>query len=101
LDFWGKFRRAITAADDNLQASVEGYDAAIVTLLGDIATNYVNVRQYQEQIELAKANVELQRGVLKIVQARLDAGRTSELDVDQAQAQLSQNEAAIPQFDIK
>ena len=101
LDFWGKFRRAVTAADANLQASVEDYDAAIVTLLGDVATNYVNVRQYQEQIELSKANVELQRGVLKIVQARLDAGRTSELDVDQAQAQLSQTEASIPLLEVK
>ena len=37
LDFWGQFRRAVAAADDNLDASVEGYDAAIVTMLGDIA----------------------------------------------------------------
>lgn len=98
LDFWGRFRRAVTAADDQLQASVEGYDGVLITLLGDVATNYVQVRQYQEQIELAKSNVELQRGVLKIVQARLDAGRTSELDVDQAQSTLSQTEAQIPLF---
>ena len=100
LDFWGRFRRAVTAADDQLQASVEGYDAVLVTLLGDVAANYVQVRTFQEQIELAKANVELQRGVLKIVQARLDAGRTSELDVDQAQSTLSQTEAQIPAFKI-
>ena len=61
LDFWGRFRRAVTAADDNLDASVEGYDAALVTMLGDIAQNYVEVRTDQERIVFLKANAELQR----------------------------------------
>jgi NodT family efflux transporter outer membrane factor (OMF) lipoprotein len=59
------------------------------------------MRQYQEQIELTKQNVKLQRDVLKIVQARLDAGTVSELDVAQQQSQLSQIEAAIPVFEIQ
>jgi NodT family efflux transporter outer membrane factor (OMF) lipoprotein len=100
LDFWGRFRRAVEAANASLDASVEDYDDALVSLIGDVATNYIQIRQYQEQIELAKANVQLQRDVLKIVQARLDAGRTSELDVDQAQTTLSQTEAQIPQLEI-
>jgi len=100
LDFWGQFRRTVLAAEAQLDASVENYDAVLVTLLGDVATNYVQMRQYQEQIALAKQNVKLQTDVLKIVQARLDAGRTSELDVDQAQSTLSQTEAQIPAFEI-
>src|SRR5205823_1261766 len=44
LDFWGRFRRAVENADANLDASVEDYDFALVTLLGDVATNYVNLR---------------------------------------------------------
>src|SRR5262249_10543779 len=41
LDFWGRFRRAIEAADADLDASVADYDGALVTLLADVATNYV------------------------------------------------------------
>ncbi len=100
LDFWGRFRRAVLAGEAQLDSSVEDYDAVLVTLVGDVATSYVLMRQYQEQIALATQNVKLQTDVLKIVQARLDAGRTSELDVDQAQSTLAQTEAQIPAFEI-
>src|SRR5262249_36008003 len=49
LDFWGRFRRAIEAANDNLDALVENYDDVLVTLLGDIATTYVTVRTVQQE----------------------------------------------------
>ena len=100
LDFWGQFRRTVLAAEAQLDYSVEDYDAVLVTLLGDVATNYVQMRQYQEQIVLAKHNVELQEDVLKIVQARFKFGRANELDVDQAQSTLSQTAAQVPAFEI-
>ena len=100
LDFWGRFRRAVIAAEEQLDGSVEDYDQALVTLVGDVATNYVQMRQTQQQIELAQKNVELQTDVLKIVRARFDNGRTSELDVDQAESNLSQTKASIPAFEI-
>ena len=101
LDFWGQFRRAVAAADDNLDANVEGYDAAIVTMLGDIAQNYVRVRTDQEQIKTQQANVELQRGVLQFIEKRLNAGfRQTELDFDQALSNVKQTEAAIPALEI-
>jgi NodT family efflux transporter outer membrane factor (OMF) lipoprotein len=101
IDFWGYFRRYIASTRDLLEFSIEDYDATLVTVLGDIALNYVNARQYQEQIELQKANAALQRGILEITQARFAAGRVGELDVDQAQATLSQTEAQIPAFEIQ
>ena len=89
------------AAKANLDASVENYDAVLVTLLGDVAQYYVTMRQSQEQIELARQNVKLQRDVLKIVQARFEAGTVTELDVAQQQTTLSQTEAQIPAFEIQ
>jgi NodT family efflux transporter outer membrane factor (OMF) lipoprotein len=100
LDFWGRFRRAVKSTDDQFEGSVEDYDAALVTLVGDVASNYVQMRQSQEQIVLAQQNVKLQSDVLKIAAARLDAGRATELDVDQAQTTLSQTKATIPAFEI-
>ena len=82
LDFWGRFRRAVAAADDNLDASVEGYDAALVTMLGDIAQNYVRGPHGPgADQDCQQANVELQRGVLDYIEMRLNAGfRQTELD---------------------
>jgi NodT family efflux transporter outer membrane factor (OMF) lipoprotein len=96
LDFWGQFRRAVEAADAQLDASVAGYDQVLITLLAQVAQNYVEVRTDQQQIAILKANVELQSGILKIVQTRLRAGTVSELDVDQAVSNLKQIEAQIP-----
>ena len=55
LDFWGRFRRAVLASEVQLDASAASYDDVLVTLLGDIATNYVQMRVYEQQIELARA----------------------------------------------
>jgi len=100
LDFWGRFRRAIEASDADLNASVEFYDDVLVTLLGDVATAYVNIRLYEQQIMLTRANVELQRQTLILVKARFEGGQVSELDVDQAQSLLSQTESQIPVLEI-
>ncbi|HEY2841877.1 MAG TPA: efflux transporter outer membrane subunit [Pirellulales bacterium] len=100
LDFWGRYRRAIEAADAELNASVEDYDDVMVTLLGDIATAYVNMRIYEAQIAYTQANVQLQQQTLTIATARFKGGLVTELDVDQAQSILSQTEAQIPQLEI-
>ena len=97
----GRIRRTVLAAETQLDSSLADYDDVLVSLLGDVATNYVLIRQYQEQIHSAKENVRMQREVLKIVQARFDAGSVSELDVAEAQSILSQTEAQIPQLEIQ
>jgi NodT family efflux transporter outer membrane factor (OMF) lipoprotein len=97
-DFWGNFRRAVESAEATLDASVENYDAALVTLLGDVATAYVEIRTLQAEITFTQANVDLLRKTLGIAEARFKAGTTSELDVDQAQTNLSQTAALIPQL---
>ncbi len=102
LDFWGRYRRMVLEAADNLEASCFGYDAVLVTLLGDVAASYVTIRTDQERIELLKNNVELQRGVLQFVERRFKAGfRVNELDVDQARSTLAQTAAQIPVVEIE
>lgn len=101
LDFWGRFRRSIEAARDTLNASIEDYDDVLVTLLGDVATQYVTLRTVEKQIVLAKANIGLQRETLILAQARFKGGQATELDVDQAQSTLSQTEALVPQLEVQ
>ena len=100
IDFWGRFRRAIEADAANLDASVNDYDNVLVTLLGDVATNYVQMRTFQGRIECAQANATLQRKTLEIADAQFRAGRRDQLDVFQARSTLEQTEAQIPELEI-
>jgi NodT family efflux transporter outer membrane factor (OMF) lipoprotein len=97
LDFWGRFRRAIEAADDTLDASVENYDDVLVTLVGDVAATYVQIRTLQRQIAYARETLALQRQSLEIARAKFKGGQTSEVDVKQGQSDVSTTEALIEQ----
>jgi NodT family efflux transporter outer membrane factor (OMF) lipoprotein len=101
LDFWGLFRRAIESADDALDASVEDYDYVLVTLLGDVARNYVRLRTLEQQIAYVRTNVELQKITLDIARARFKGGQATELDVDQAESILDQTQALIPFLQVE
>jgi NodT family efflux transporter outer membrane factor (OMF) lipoprotein len=100
LDFWGRFRRAVEADEATLDASVWNYDDVLVTLLGDVAADYVQYRTLEQRIKTAQKNVDLQRKTLQIVEGQLKAGIVGELDVDQARSTLEQTEAGIPELEI-
>ena len=95
-DFWGKFRRNIESSDASLMATVSSYDDVLVTLIGDIAATYVNIRTQQERLEVARDNIKAQRRSLHIANVRFENGATTELDVQQARALLYSTEASIP-----
>lgn len=99
LDIWGKFRRGIESAEANLEASVEDYDAILVSLMAETASTYVEYRTAQQRLAFARANMEAQEGSLDIVTARRDAGKVSDLDVAQTTATLKNTEQLIPQFE--
>jgi NodT family efflux transporter outer membrane factor (OMF) lipoprotein len=100
LDVWGRFRRLIESDWAALDASVEDYDAVLVTLLGDVATSYTQMRTTEQRIAYAKQNVAIQEETLRIVDARFRAGTGNQLDVDQARSTLDQTRAAIPELEI-
>jgi NodT family efflux transporter outer membrane factor (OMF) lipoprotein len=96
LDFWGKFRRGIESADADVLSSVADYDSVLVTLVSDVATNYILIRALEEQIGYSKANVELQKDTLALTDTRFKAGAVSELDVATARATLANTQALVP-----
>jgi len=101
LDLWGKFRRGVQSADNSFLASVADYDDVLVTLTGDVASSYVQIRTTQRQIEIARENVERQREALQIAQARFNEGVATGRDVDQATNVLGTTEASVPQLEIQ
>jgi NodT family efflux transporter outer membrane factor (OMF) lipoprotein len=95
LDFWGRFRRAIEAADANLDVSVENYDDVLVILISEVALSYSNVRIAEQRLDYAKQNVDIQRGSLHLAEERLRHGIVTRLDVTQAISNLEQTDASI------
>ena len=96
IDLFGRIRRGVEAATAQYDASVEDYRDVLVTLLGDIALNYLEVRTLQARLIFARSNIDAQRESLALTQARFDAGLTSALDVAQAESNLGRSEAEVP-----
>jgi NodT family efflux transporter outer membrane factor (OMF) lipoprotein len=96
LDFWGRYRRGIEAADANLAGSIANYDDMLVTLTGEVASAYVILRTLEERLAIAQRNVDVQKRSLKIADVRFRNGITTELDVQQAKALLYNTESLIP-----
>lgn len=101
-DLWGRIRRNIESANANLDASVENYDDALVTLLADVATNYVQYRITQQRLKIARANVRIQEDILALVeqQEKVGINKVTKLDVNQARTVLEQTRATIPALEI-
>jgi len=96
LDFWGRFRRAIEAADANLDAQCANYNNVLVLLQAEVAANYIQMRAYEERLQLARKNVDLQKETLRIITLRERSGLVTDLDVQQATYNLGQTESMIP-----
>jgi outer membrane protein, multidrug efflux system len=96
LDFFGRVRRGIQAARAEEQASAAGLRDAQVTVTAEVARNYFVLRGLQDQLAVAVRNADNQTQTLKVTQARLEAGRGTELDTARAEAQVKTTLASIP-----
>jgi len=100
LDFWGRFRRGIEAADAGLLASIASYDDTLVLLAAQVADTYTVIRTTQEQLRISHENIVLQQRSYDIVDVMFRYGASNELDVQQAEALLLSTQASIPGLDI-
>lgn len=100
IDVWGKVRRGIESADSAYLAAVARYDDVLVTLIGDVASAYVQLRTFEARLQIARANVERQREALRIAAARFRGGVVTKRDVYQAENVLGATQAAIPELTV-
>ncbi len=100
LDFWGRFRRAMESANANLDSSVENFDYVLVTLLADVATNYVQYRVAQQRIKIARANIQTQESLVALLERQEKVGTSTKLDVEQLRTLLEQTRSTIPALQI-
>jgi multidrug efflux system outer membrane protein len=96
IDVFGGVRRNVEAADATIEATVEDRRDILVTLLGDVAKNYIDLRGFQRRLDVTRANLKAQQESLELTQVRFQAGLASDLDVAQAEAQANSTAAQIP-----
>lgn len=99
LDLFGANRRGVEAAAYAVDAAINDLDAALLTLVGDIASNYIDARGYQARAALARRTAASQRETAALTQRKLDAGGASAVDVANATGQAASTEAAIPELE--
>ncbi|RKR38175.1 efflux transporter outer membrane subunit [Paraburkholderia sp. BL17N1] len=96
IDFWGKYRRQIESDRAQLRVSEAAYDNALVSLFGDVANAYIDLRALEQRIVVAQQNLKSVQQSLTLTQARYKHGASSQLDVEQAATLVAETEAQIP-----
>jgi NodT family efflux transporter outer membrane factor (OMF) lipoprotein len=99
IDLFGSKRRAVEAANADIDAAVENQRDVLVTLLAEVARNYIEARGFQYRLKIARENIAIQQETVKITRAKFKAGLTSELNADQAEALLATTQAQAPTFE--
>ena len=96
IDVFGGTRRAVEAADAGIGASEADLRDVLVSLLAEVALNYIDLRSIQAQLAVATDNLAIQGDSWQLTQWRAEAGLVSVLDVEQARYALEQTRAQVP-----
>ena len=99
IDLFGGLRRGQEAAAARVSASEAGISAAHTAVAAEVARNYLELRGLQQRRQVTDQALSNQRESLRITQARVDAGRASELDLARAKTLVASTEAALPALD--
>jgi NodT family efflux transporter outer membrane factor (OMF) lipoprotein len=100
IDLFGATRRAVEAATADQAASAASLENTRVSLLAEVAQNYVDLRSYQQRLAIARANLDSQSTTLQITEWRNQAGLASRSDVEQARSNREQTRAGIPDLEV-
>ncbi len=101
VDVFGGLRRSVEAAEGDLQASVEDLRDVLVTLLAEVATDYVNVRTYQARLWVARENLKSQTETYNLTVWQNKAGLSDDLAVEQARYNLESTRSQIPALETQ
>jgi len=96
LDIFGGVRRSVEATQANLEASQEDLRDVLVSLVAEVAKDYVDVRTYEARIAIAQDNLKTQEETYELTVWRNQAGLSDELAVQQARYNLENTRSNIP-----
>ncbi len=95
LDIFGKYRRAIEAAQYDTDAAFAAHNVVLVSLIADVVRAYLDLRALQMELAVLRKNIDVARKYVDFVQERYSRGITNELDVTLAQRELAQLQAQV------
>jgi NodT family efflux transporter outer membrane factor (OMF) lipoprotein len=98
LDLWGEKRRLIESKNANLQAAYAGYDDVMVSLAGEVAINYVQIRVITERLDVLRQNVKMMKDFQAVTEKRYANKESSETDVQLARTLVAIIEAGEPKL---
>jgi multidrug efflux system outer membrane protein len=101
IDVFGRLRRQTEAARADLLASEEGRRATILTLVSSVAQSYINLRNLDQQLEIAKETATSRAEYFRIFGLRFEGGTVSELELTQTKAQYEDALTRIPPIEIQ
>jgi len=100
VDIFGGVRRSVEAAEADVEASQEELRNTLVSLLAEVALNYIEVRTLQARLAVAEANLKTQTETWQLTQWRYEAGLSDELAVQQSRYTLENTRSQIPTIRI-
>ncbi|MBN2439400.1 MAG: efflux transporter outer membrane subunit [Deltaproteobacteria bacterium] len=96
IDLFGGVRRSVEAADADLQAAGENLHDTLVSLLAEVALNYLDLRTGQARLSVTEESLKTQEESYRLALWRSQAGLSDELAVRQATYGLESARAQIP-----
>lgn len=100
IDVWGKYARGIESSEATLYASVASYNNIMISVISEVARNYINYQTATERIVYAERNIVIQERVSKITEIQFNSGNVSELDMQQSRAQLYTTRSLLPALEL-
>jgi multidrug efflux system outer membrane protein len=101
LDLWGRVRREVEGAHANLTASADDLEASKLAIQAEVAIDYFTLRSLDAQDQVLKETVVAYSRSLELTRNRHKGGIATDLDVSQAETQLSTTEAQIPAVQLQ
>lgn len=99
LDVFGGARRAVEAARADIGAAEFNQRDVLVSLLAEVARNYIGARSYQQRLAITRDNIRAQQGILDLTSNLFQHGLNNDLDVQEAAAVLTSTEAQVPSLE--
>jgi outer membrane protein, multidrug efflux system len=99
IDLWGKLRRSTEAARGDLLATEESKRSVVLSLVGSVASGYINLRDLDRQLEIARETTKTRADSLHVFELRFKGGAVSQLEVAQNQSEYAQALASIPEIE--
>jgi len=100
IDFWGKNRATLHAAEETATASRYNREVVTLTTIVTVANTYFQVLAAQDELRVARRNLAAAERILLLIRQQFAGGTASQLDVSQQEALVATERAAIPPLEI-